>query len=115
MRRGEEGGEGAAEETGKQETDWRAKARSWERTAKKAQKERADYEKKLKDREEIDKSTHEKAVEAARQDGEKTAREAAREGAPRRPAGDGRDPARVQGLQDQGRRRQGDDAPLRRS
>ena len=78
---GEGGGESEAaattEETGKQETDWRAKARSWERTAKKAQKERSDYEKALKEREDADKSEHEKAVAAAREDGEKTAREAA--------------------------------------
>ena len=75
---GGEGGDGeATEETGKETVDWRAKSRSWERTAKKAQKDRAEFEKQLKDREEIDKSAHEKAVEAARQEGEKTAREAA--------------------------------------
>jgi len=73
----EESTESTEQEGGKREVDWRAKARSWERTAKKAQRERADYEKKLKDREDLDKSENEKAIEAARQEGEKTARAAA--------------------------------------
>jgi hypothetical protein len=74
----EEGaGEGAAAAAGGAEIDWKAYARKHEREAKKERKAREEAERKLSERDDADKSEHEKAVEAARQDGEKTAREKA--------------------------------------
>lgn len=57
---------GSAEE---KDIDWKAMARKHERNAKKLLKEKADFEKALKEREDADKSEHEKAIEKAREEG----------------------------------------------
>ena len=57
--------------------DWQTKARKHERALKREREAREDAERKLRDREELEKSEFEKAVEQARQEGEKVARTAA--------------------------------------
>lgn len=53
---------------------WKKEARKWEKLAKKNLKDTETLSAKLKEKEDADKSEHEKAVEAARQEGEKVAR-----------------------------------------
>ena len=75
---GEPEGEPAApDDKPPKEVDWRAMARKHERAAKAERKAREAAEAAVKDRDSLDKSEHEKAVEAARQQGEKAARETA--------------------------------------
>jgi hypothetical protein len=59
------------------EIDWKKMARRHEREAKKERKAREAAEAKVTERETADQSEHDKAVKAAREEGERTAREAA--------------------------------------
>lgn len=66
---------GGEDEPIKADDDWQVKARKHEREAKKARERAEKAEQALKDREDADKSEHEKALDAARSEGEVKARE----------------------------------------